>query len=78
MKTCKVEDILAGNKVIKRLKSEDLALRFPNLGSIMDCELIVYSDASYASLPDGSPQRAFVVLLVNSKGLSPPLAWQSK
>ena len=53
MKTCKVEDILPGNKVIKHLKSEDLALRFPNLGSIMDSKLIAYSDASYANLPDG-------------------------
>ena len=68
MKTCKVEDILAGNKVIKRLKSEDLALRFPNLGSIMNSKLIAYSDASYANLPDGSSQGAFVVLLVNSEG----------
>ena len=76
MKTCKVEDILAGNKVIKCLKSEDLALRFPNLGSIMD--MIAYSDASYANLPDGSSQGAFVVLLVNSEGLFVPLAWQSK
>ena len=78
MKTCKAEDILAGNKVIKRLKSEDLALRFPNLGSIMDSKLIAYSDASYANLPDGSSQGAFVVLLVNSEGLFAPLAWQSK
>ena len=78
MKTCKVEDILAGNKVIKRLKSEDLALRFPNLGSIMDSKLIAYSDASYANLSDGSSQGAFVVLLVNSEGSFAPLAWQSK
>ena len=78
MKTCKVEDILAGNKVIKCLKSEDLGLRFPNLGSIMDSKLIAYSDASYANLPDGSSQGAFVVLLVNSEGLFAPPAWQSK
>ena len=75
MKTCKIEDVLAGNKVIKRLKSEDLALRFPSLGSIMDCKLIAYTDASYANLPDGSPQGAFVVLLANSEGLFAPLAW---
>ena len=31
---------------------EDLALRFPNLGSIIDCKLITYSAASYASLRD--------------------------
>ena len=77
MNTCEVEDILAGNKVIKRLKSEDLALRFPNLGSIMDCKLIAYSDASYVNLPDGSSQGAFV-LLVNSEGLFAPLARQPK
>ena len=78
IKTCKVEDILAGNTVIKRFKSEDLALRFPNLGSITDCKLIAYLDASYANLPDGSSQRAFAVLLVNSERLFAPLAWQSK
>ena len=77
MKTCMVEDILSGNKAIKHLKSEDLALRSPNLGSIMDCKL-KYSDASYANLPDGSSQGAFVVLLVNSEGLFAPLGWQSK
>ena len=39
---------------------------------------MAYSDASYANLPDGSSQGAFVVLLVNSEGLFAPIAWQSK
>ena len=44
----------------------------------MDSKLIAYSDASYANLPDGSSQGAFVVLLANSEGLFAPLAWLSK
>ena len=60
------------------MKSEDLALGFPYLGSILDCKLIAYPDASYTNLPDGSSQGVFVVLLVNSEGLFAPLPWQSK
>ena len=53
IKTCKVENILAG-KETKGLGSEDLALRFLNLGSVMDCKLM----ASYTNLRDGSSQGA--------------------
>ena len=44
----------------------------------MGCKLIACSDASYANLPDGSSQGAFVVLLMNSEGWFAPLAWQLK
>ena len=52
-------------------------MRFPDLGSFSKIEIIVYSDATHASLPDGASQGAYVVFC-KGKGKVAPILWQSK
>ena len=42
-----------------------------------DAEIVVYSDATYASLPYGSSQGAFIVFIKGNEMVS-PILWQSK
>ena len=55
-----VKTIHEGNKAVKKLKSKRVDLKFPNLGNPNKLKVISYSDATYASLADGSSQGAFI------------------
>ena len=73
-----IENILNANKAVRKIKSNnDVQLRFPDLGSFSKIEIIVYSDATHASLPDGASQGAYVVFC-KGKGKVAPILWQSK
>ena len=52
----------------------DSCLRFPHLGDLSKVKLVVFSDASHASLPDGySSAEGFIVFLIGENGKSCPL-----
>ena len=53
-------------------------LRFPRLQHIETCQIEVFSDASFASLPDGGSQGAIIVFLKDTKGQRCPLYWQTR
>ena len=71
----KVKDLSRANKVIKQLKSDDVKIFFHDLREIQ--ELVCYSDASYASLPGGASQGAYILFLKGSNGKYVPIAWKS-
>jgi len=71
----KVKDLSRANKVIKQLKSDDVKIFFHDLKEIQ--ELVCYSDASYASLPGGASQGAYILFLKGSNGKYVPIAWKS-
>ena len=73
-----VRNILDVNKVVMKLKETRTVVRYPNLGKPEEWSLVVYSDSSYANLPDGYSQGGFIIFVSNNVGKVAPLCWQSK
>ena len=78
LKNATVNNILEANKVIKRLKSETVELKFQHLGDITKVQLLAFSDASLGNLPDGGSQGGNFIVLMGENGKFSPLCWQSK
>ena len=65
------------NKVVKKLKSEHVTLKFQNLGDDDSLKLVVFSDASMGNLPDGGTQGGHLIVLMGKEGIFSPVCWQS-
>ena len=76
-KDATVETLIAANKTIKQLKSEELKLCYPALGSVKDLKVVAYGDATHASLPSGESQGANMIFLAGNNRVA-PIAWKSK
>ena len=74
----KVNNLVEANLALQKLKSKKGHINFLNLGNPNQLKVICYSDATYASLPDGSSQGGFIVFVQGSNGLLSPLCWSSK
>ena len=72
-----VKYIHRANKIIKQLKGEHLAIKFPAFKNPDELSLIVFSDASYGNLPNGSSQAAYIIFLTDKNFISSPLCWNS-
>ena len=72
-----VKDVDEANKALRKLQSKTVHLKFPNLGNPSKVQAIAYSDATYASLPDGSSQGALIIFLRENSCVA-PISWQSK
>ena len=59
-KEAKVSDVLKANKAVKKLKCEDISLKFPNLGNLKRCKIISFNDASYCNLLEEGSQGGFI------------------
>ena len=78
-----VNDLLRANKMIKKMRAERITLVYQKLGNPKDLKLTVFTDASFANLPDKlSSAGGYIVLLTT--GFKPgqntpccPLSWQS-
>ena len=71
----KVGDILKLNKVISRVVTDCVKLRFHqmiDLSGFLKC----YCDASFANLPGGGSQEGLIILLRDENGSKCPLYWQ--
>lgn len=75
-KNPKVRNLIAANKAVKKLNATKLRLTFPNLGHPENLAVMVYGDATHASLPSGASQGAYIVFLCN--GYVSPVTWRSK
>ena len=73
-----VSDLLRLNKVIEIISKDVLMLCFPRLLHIERCQIEVFSDASFANLPDGGSQGAIIVFLKDENGQRCPLYWQTR
>lgn len=78
LKNATVQSIHDTNKVIRKLKSEKVTLRFQYLGNNNALNLTVFSDASLGNLPDGGTQGGTLITLMGESGTFSPLCWQSK
>ena len=55
------------NKVIKKVKLKEGFIKYPYLGSPGSWKVCLFSDASFANLPDGvSSAMAYIVFLVGN------------
>ena len=77
IKDGKVKHLQEANKVIRRIKSEQVDLKLHNLGS-GQLSLLVYTDASLGNLPGGGTQGGYIIFLANEKGKVIPICWNSK
>ena len=67
LKHATVKNILDANKVVKKLKSDSLVLKFPSINE-ENVKIVVYSDSSFGNLPDGSSQGGYTILFADDKG----------
>ena len=78
-----VNDLLKINKMFLKLHQDKVTFRFKKLGKLKEIKLSVFSDASYANLPDGeSSGMGYLVFLSTGyqPGISSPcslLSWAS-
>ena len=76
IKDAKVKDLLEANKVIKRIKTEKVKLKFQHLTG--EKVLIVYTDASLGNMDLGGSQGGYFICLRGESGDITPLCWNSK
>lgn len=73
-----VADILRLNKVIARVKTDNVKLYIPKMEELGDCYLECFSDASFANLAGNGSQGGFVIFLRDDGGKRCPVYWQSR
>ncbi|KAK3896091.1 hypothetical protein Pcinc_000222 [Petrolisthes cinctipes] len=73
-----VADLLQLNKVISRVKTDNVRLYMPRMDKIADCHIECFSDASFANLPDSVSQGGVVIFIRDSNGRRCPVFWQSR
>ena len=72
-----VADLKLVNKTIKYMKTNSLTLRFSKV-QLTTSNIVVFCDASFGNLKDGSSQGGHIVFIVSRDGSSCPLTWQSR
>ena len=77
-KNATVKDLMKVNKCIKKLKSENVFLKFPDLGDLKKAKLLAYADASFNNLGNGASQGANICFIVGENGKHAVISWQSK
>ena len=71
-----VSDVNRANKVLKKLKQDDVLLYYPPLKPPFHLE--IFCDASYANLPNGASQGGSIVFMSDKSGKLLPLSWTSR
>ena len=73
-----IKMIHEANKAITKLKSKKVSLKFPKLGKPENLKILAFSDATYASLEDGSSQGGQILLIQGENNKVVPISWRSK
>ena len=76
VKNATVEEAKRVNKIIKKVKSEEVTLKFQPLGQKLEMHL--YTDASFGNLSDGGSQGGYVLMLKDENDKGNLIGWQSK
>jgi transposase InsO family protein len=75
-KNATIQDLIDINKVIKKIGTSKITLTFQPLQG--EVNLVVFTDASFANLPDGATQGGYLILLMGEGGRFSPICWNSK
>ena len=78
LKSATAEDQLRADKTIKKLKSNEVKLRFPNIGQVEKAQLVSFTDASIANVKNGVSRGVGIIFIVGENGEYAPLSWNSK
>ena len=78
IKDATINDLIHASKNIRRLMAEQISSQFPNLGSIEECMIVCYSDASFANLRNASSQGGYIMFLFKDENKFAPISWKSK
>ena len=78
VKDATIRDLKNANKVVMRVKSEQVKLTYPLLGDISASHIICYTDASFKNLPGGASQGGYCIFIKGANDKRALLAWQSK
>ena len=73
-----VADLLRLNKVISRVKSDNVKLFMPKMEKLENCYLECFSDASFANLVNSGSQGGFVVFLRDDTENRCPIFWRTR
>ena len=73
---CTMGDLMEANKVVKRVKTDQISLFFPELKG--EIHLECFSDAAFANLCDSGSQGGFLIFLKDEIGNRCPIMWKSK
>ena len=74
IKGSNMSHLLRAIKVVKKAQSERVSIKFPVL-DLSCCSVVIYSDASYGNLPDGSSQGGFMIFLCDEKCACALITW---
>ena len=78
VKFATTDDVKRINKVVRKVKSDPVIIKIPNVGAIKDTSLFAYCDSSFANLSDNcGSQGGFIIFLVGKDGSAAPLIWTS-
>ena len=72
----KIRDVIELNKVVKRVMNEKNQILFPTLDP-STIKLVLYTDTSFNSQPEGGSQGGHIIFLTNSHNKCCPLIWNS-
>ena len=73
-----VADMILANKAVDKLKNSEVNINYRKLGNFKDLSLRVYTDASWANLPDGtSSAGGYIIYVVGEDGKCAPIDWSS-
>ena len=73
-----VDDLLRLNKLVEKLKRENMNLFFPRLENLQNCTLECFTDASFKNLSNGNSQGGLIIFLKDTKGSRCPIFWRSR
>ena len=62
-----ITELKQANKTVKTLKDSPLKVKFPGI-KLDKASIVVFSDASFANLPDGSSQGGYLVFIADDSG----------
>ena len=73
-----VDDLLYLNKVIKKVKNQEVTLKFSKLIDLSTLAVECYSDASFGNLMNGGSQGGYVIFITDQYSKRNVVSWQSK
>ena len=73
VKHATIEYLMRAMKILQRIKSEPLELKFNGLGDLNNVKFIVYKDSSFGNSDNGGSQGGFILIPANFVGDISPI-----
>ena len=75
--TAKISDIIEVNKILKKVKANDVMIKIPSLRNLENSVLLIYADAAHGNLNEGGSQAGYVIFLVDEYSNCALISWGS-